>query len=200
MKRTKKFTLIELLVVIAIIAILAAILLPALGTAKEKAHQISCMNQLKQIGTAIEMYCNDFEGFAPIAPSTKGLDYRCVSTWSKPIGFGLLVPSYLPAMGVAASWDVGKGLGNERSKLFHCPKNRGSFLSMVTFSDYNYLGKDRKLKNPSAKAIGMDYIGNFNRCYHVKQANVLYGDGHCEPVAFTKYLGHAWDWTVFNQN
>lgn len=196
----KQFTLIELLVVIAIIAILAAILLPALGTAKEKAHQISCMNQLKQISTAVEMYCNDFEGHAPVTPASTGRDYRCVSTWSKPIGYGLLVPSYLPAMGVAASWDAGKGLGNERAKIFHCPKNRGSFLKDVTLCDYNYLGKSRNLKNPSTVAVGMDYIGNFNLCYHVKQTNVFYGDGHCEPIAFSKYLGRAWDWTVFNPN
>lgn len=59
------FTLIELLVVIAIISILAAILFPVFAQAREKARQTSCLSNLKQIGTAALMYCQDYEERTP---------------------------------------------------------------------------------------------------------------------------------------
>lgn len=59
------FTLIELLVVVAIIAILVAMLLPALSKAREKARQAVCMSNLKQKGTALLMYIDDYNDWIP---------------------------------------------------------------------------------------------------------------------------------------
>jgi prepilin-type N-terminal cleavage/methylation domain-containing protein len=65
LKNRRGFTLIELLVVIAIIAILAAILMPVLSSAQNKAQEIYCLNNMRQWGLAFHMYCDDNNNYVP---------------------------------------------------------------------------------------------------------------------------------------
>jgi prepilin-type N-terminal cleavage/methylation domain-containing protein/prepilin-type processing-associated H-X9-DG protein len=182
------FTLIELLVVVAIIAILFAILQPALNRARGLAKQIVCQSNLRQIGLAIRFYADDNEGRFPLGDSGgwPGGDQWCYG-----------IEQYLAPLAA----------GYERTGVYICPSknNKTPFAdyglnlllgvgwsSPITYSMVNrtsevvlvgeQVGENWFLRIPTVWA----FLGPLDGCpvyLHLNRSNVVFVDGHVEVLS-----------------
>lgn len=132
-KMKNSFTLIELLVVIAIIAILASMLLPALGRARIAARKTACTNNLKQIGNALVMYAGDYDFFPPAKSANMGnLNTR---------GWHWLTMPYLGMDGVYTGGDWTVAAQRRESGVLRCPENPApvpGLLDRISYSMYGF--------------------------------------------------------------
>lgn len=140
MKKSCLFTLIELLMVISIIAILTTLLLPALNTARERGKQISCVGNLKAIGTALIMYSNDWNGMFPRAyQKTYGQDYPTIKYYDSWFAYLMLYTGDVTeAHAQICSWAPYKV-----NTVFHCPSmnTQGAGNYGMKCTNYAYNGE-----------------------------------------------------------
>lgn len=187
----RSFTLIELLVVIAIIAILAAILMPALSSARERGKLADCTSRMKNIGTFFTFYIDEFKAY----PTYTITSHAPLDTWRH---------SW-------AEYFMSKYGSVRKKDLFSCPNGMDIFkeqgvgkythygynihIPMIN-KDYGFFGNPALIKKPAKLILMTDSINdktaaklqgthiikdtcfNFIHVRHNGRANVLFCDGH----------------------
>lgn len=203
------FTLIELLVVVAVIAILAALLLPALSGAKEKGRLSVCTSNLRQIGFALQMYLQDFN---ETYPPRLLLTSPSQATWLGKTGAAGSGYDAYPAPARYLNRYVGSYQTNSEVWIAHCPSDRrftGNYRfydwtgtsyfanthpqkNTLGLPDWNYCRRLSEVRNPSRMVVlaefgvydpvwwGLDPGPNFYWHSREPRWNLLMADGHVQ--------------------
>jgi prepilin-type processing-associated H-X9-DG protein/prepilin-type N-terminal cleavage/methylation domain-containing protein len=211
MKNRNRFTLIELLVVIAIIAILAAMLLPALGKAREKSRSIFCLNNLKQCGLAFNYYCDEWNSvFPPVHGGVYGAPVRTDATcieWHVYLQEHGLMQKHLrcpadPAVkqgfddsGATTTWDT------RQSYIYNGMCAFDSYGSRVRKTSRYILLSERGGDKEGSNAKALDHQGYpafkkvsewetlVEKERHSNRSNYLFFDFHAEGLPFNETVG-----------
>lgn len=200
------FTLVELLVVIGIITVLAALLLPVLAASRARARQVQCASNLRQLGTALSLYMDDWDDTYPWAVDPS--DVHCLSMWSIHPQWQAQIPQMPLLPQVLHTY-------TKNRQVWRCASDRGYdvyqdadlplaarptawdafgtsyiYRTELTFSA---LGQGNL---PHAAETNVLFDGHSSwhggRAREAGRWNVLYADGHVKNVNFAQY-DEAWD-------
>jgi prepilin-type N-terminal cleavage/methylation domain-containing protein len=165
----RAFTLIELLVVIAIIAILAALLLPALAKAKEKGRRANCISNLKQMGLGVNLWVNDNEKSAP--------------PWRVDVADG---GTRTPTPKAGLAWGEHLFLSNEFNtpKILVCPSDKGTKAVAVDFNELKQTGFKSEAVSYTVHLDAGSGTGGEILAWDQSQTHVLYGDNNLKYDAY----------------
>jgi len=204
--RRRAFTLIELLVVIAIIAILAAILFPVFARAREAARQSSCVSNLKQLGTSLMMYTQDFDEMLPgAAPYNAGSPYaHWVLAWNNGAGQNTPQPGPFP-VDQGALYSYVKNV-----QVYTCPSDSNAKIKRLSYTmnaacHFQALAAARTVAttplfvdesatlNDGYFAYGGNTGGDIPSLIHNEGANLCFLDGHVKWHKRTQMTTLDWN-------